>query len=421
MERRTWVAAGGSATDTGGSKLNTLALITHGYPSKACPTRFTFVREFARAVARQGVRVSVICPWPVHLPRRGGAPVEECEKLANGSELRVFRPAFASASQVRFGKWNSAALGQWSFEAAVRSALRRSTCPMPDALYGHFLYHGGAAAAAIGRSLQRPAFVMIGEGALETATPFGEERLRRDFDGMAGVMTNSSVLAEMACHRLQVPRQDIAVFPNGVNREVFFRRNRQEMRRRFGLPEDRFLVICVAKQDRQKGPRRVGEAISDLAGVGGIFLGSGPEPPLGDNVLVSRAVPHEEVPEWLSAADVFALTSTFEGSCNAILEALACGLPVIASEGAFNDDILNDEVALRVDPLAVEDLRSAIVRVKDDEAARIRMGEAAERWSLGFDVDERARRVVAHMRSCAARTRPVVREDPGSTGQRNVR
>jgi glycosyltransferase involved in cell wall biosynthesis len=144
---------------------------------------------------------------------------------------------------------------------------------------------------------------------------------------------------------------------------------------------------------------RVGEAIRGLAGVKGIFLGKGPNPPQGDNIIVNQSVPHEQVPEWLSAADVFVLPSTFEGCCNAALEAMSCGLPVISSDGAFNDDILNQDVSFRTDPLDVPAIRQAVIRLRDDADLRVRMGLSALSWSEGFDADARARSILDFMKN----------------------
>ena len=83
--------------------------------------------------------------------------------------------------------------------------------------------------------------------------------------------------------------------------------------------------------------------------------------------------------------------------------AMACGLPVVASAGDFNDDILNADVSLRIDPLDVDAIRAAIATLRDDPDRRKRMGQVAQAWSLNFDVEQRAQRMLAFM---AARRNP---------------
>lgn len=374
--------------------MRSLVIITHGYPCNTNRISQPFTRAFAHSLARQGVKVTVIAPLAIHLAWRGGDPLYEVEVTANGEGVEVFRPRYLSVSDRQLWKWNTRQIALVSFSIAASHVLRRRVTPRPDALYGHFLYLGGAAAARIGEEMAIPAFIMVGDGELNSVEGFGIDRARRDLSSATGFFPNSSCLARMLLEQLGVSSARIGAFPNGVDHRVFHPRDRITMRRKFGLSEDSVLVICVGHQDAQKGPTRVGEAIKGLTGVSGVFLGSGPNPPVSDNIVFNQPVPHDEVPEWLSVADIFVLPSTFEGCCNSALEAMACGLPVISSVGAFNDDILNPEVSIRVDPLDVPAIRRAIIRLRDDVGLRVRMGEAALRWSKNFDVDARAQRII---------------------------
>ena len=60
------------------------------------------------------------------------------------------------------------------------------------------------------------------------------------------------------------------------------------MRRKFGLPLNRILIAFVGNFEQRKGALRVVEAIQDIKGVSGIFVGSGEEAPKGDNVIVFK-------------------------------------------------------------------------------------------------------------------------------------
>jgi len=386
--------------------MRTLGIITHGFPSGLDPTAYSFVKELASAVARQGTRVLVIAPMPVHRVNRRLAPRYSVEAVGQNEVLEVYRPAYVSAKAVPILSFNTRQLGFATFCSAVRRVLKDRGTNRPDALYGHFLYLGGAAAVRLGEKMGIPAFPMVGDGMLCSMTPFGVERARRHLKGARAFMTNSSSLASLLQERLGVSPDGIGVFPNGVDHGLFFPRDKEAMRARLGLPEDRFLVICVAKQDLQKGPARVGEAIRGLRGVSGIFLGNGPNPPKADNIVFNQPVPHHQVPKWLSAADLLVLPSTYEGCCNAILEAMACGLPVVSSIGDFNDDILNPEVSIRVDPMDVEAIRRSIEHLRDHPGDRRRMAEAASRWSSRFDVDARARDILAFITRQVAKNRP---------------
>jgi glycosyltransferase involved in cell wall biosynthesis len=377
--------------------MKSLVIITHGYPCNTNPISQTFTREFAHAVARQGVKVTVIAPLALHLAWRGKDPLKDVELTDNGFGINVFRPRYLSASRLQVLKWNTCLIGLESFCMAVGHVLRHMVVPRPDALYGHFLYLGGATATRLGLEMGIPSFVMVGEGRLCSVEGFGFERALRHFADTTAFLPNSSCLARLLREKLGIGQERIGVFPNGINHRVFFPRDKMAMRKKLGLPLDRFLVVCVGHQDMQKGPVRVGKAISGLDRVSGIFLGAGPNPPQAENILFNEPVSHECVPEWLSAADVFVLPSTFEGCCNSALEAMSCGLPVISSIGEFNDDILNEEVSIRVDPYDVTGIRAGIVKLRDDPERRLRMSSAAIKWSGNFDSDLRANRMLAFM------------------------
>ena len=343
------------------------------------------------------MKVTVIAPLPIHVAWRSRDPEYATETVSDGLTIDVFYPRYISTSDRQLWKWNTVQIGFASFCNAARRVLKNHISSKPDALYGHFLYFGGAAAVRLGNEMGIPAFPMVGGGLLNTMDAFGVTRARSQFSSATAFITNSSCLARLLQQNLGVRQDNIGVFPNGIDHGVFYPRDKAAMRKKYGLPQDVFLVICVAFQDIQKGPVRVGEAIRGLAGVSGVFLGSGSNPPQAENIVFNKLVLHNQMPEWLSAADVFVLPSTYEGCCNAVLEAMSCGLPVISSVGAFNDDILNPEVSIRTDPLDVAAIRNAIIRLRDDKNLRFRMGRAALKWSEKFDVDLRARRILEFM------------------------
>lgn len=377
--------------------IESLVVIAYRYPCNLHPTWHVFVRQIAHSFARQGVDVTVICPLSVHRAWLGRDPFRSTEDAGDGATVTVFRPRFLSMSDKKIGRWSTFPLTVSGIRRAAKRVLRRHITKAPDALYGHFMYPAGAVAVSLGMEMAIPSFPAAGEISLDTVGPVGNTQARRELSRATAFIANSSHLARLMERDLGLEIDRVGVFPNGVNRRIFFPRDRSAMRRKYGLASDRLLVCFVGNFEPRKGPRRVAEAIRNMDGVAGVFLGDGPEPPVGQNVLLSRRVPHEQVPEILSACDVFALPTTDEGCCNGIVEAMACGLPVISSTGAFNDEILNNEVSIRVDPLDVSAIRAAIVHLRDKPGMRNEMSRAALDWSAGFDIDRRAEQILAFM------------------------
>jgi hypothetical protein len=142
------------------SRLQHIAVVSGNYPTCAHPNRGTFVRQFVEAVAREGVRCTVIYPWKLHewlRDRNGATPQSE----ASGG-VSVHRPLMVSTSNRRLGPFNTFAMTQASFQQAVWRTLHELP-EKPDAVYGHFLYSAGAAAVWAGTRLGRPSFVAVGE------------------------------------------------------------------------------------------------------------------------------------------------------------------------------------------------------------------------------------------------------------------
>src|SRR5439155_27155037 len=112
-------------------------------------------------------------------------------------------------------------------------------------------------------------------------------------------------------------------------------------------------------------------AAEQLQDVDVIFVGSGPEKITAGQCVGAR--PHEEIPVWMNASDVLCLPSLNEGLPNVALEAMACGLPVVASRvGGVREIVQEGENGSLVPPsdagaLAAA-LRAALARTWDREA-----------------------------------------------------
>lgn len=110
---------------------------------------------------------------------------------------------------------------------------------------------------------------------------------------------------------------------------------------------------------------------------------------LADTVRFAGAVPHDRMPELYAAADVFCLPSLYEGFPLAILEAMAAGLPVVATSVAGNPEAVEDGVHGRL--VEAEDaagLAVALLDLIEDEDARRRMGrQARQRVEEEFSIE----------------------------------
>jgi len=265
----------------------------------------------------------------------------------------------------------------------------------PDVLYGHFLYPSGAVVAKLRAKLKIPSVIAVGDDSVsEHLESFSQESCKKLFANIDGILAVSSKNKRDCENLLGIPEDKILMLPNGVDLSRFYPRDRVRMRLKFGLPLDRFIIAFTGHFNERKGPHRLIEAVSGLKGIGLVLAGEGPVEPGGDNVMFKGVLENAVLPELLSAADIFVLPTLMEGSCNAILEALACGLPVVTSRGEFNDDIVDDDVSIRVDPMDIREIRRAVVELSENHELRNRMSSAALSRMGQYDVNVRAKKIV---------------------------
>ena len=111
-------------------------------------------------------------------------------------------------------------------------------------------------------------------------------------------------------------------------------------------------------------------------------------------IIHKGEVEHDLLPLYLNCADVFVMPTQKEGCCNAIVEALAMGLPVISSDGAFNDDILDENNSIRINPNDIDAIAEAIKKLKEDNILRNKMVEYTLSRHTEYSIEGRAKRII---------------------------
>jgi len=188
--------------------------------------------------------------------------------------------------------------------------------------------------------------------------------------------------------RARIPPGKVLTIPNGVDLERF-RRPRGRFRRSQGIPADRLLVTTVGRLDAQKGLKYLLQAVPDvlLQHPKALFalVGDGPRREkleevcrrleIGPSVLFLGF--RSDVPDILADSDVFVLPSLWEGLANAMLEAMAAGVPVLVTDVEGARDVVTDgETGLLVqpgDPLA---LATGLNKLLGDRKLRTALGHA---------------------------------------------
>ena len=88
-----------------------------------------------------------------------------------------------------------------------------------------------------------------------------------------------------------------------------------------------------------------------------------------------------------------------EGCCNAIVEAMSCGLPVISSNLPFNWDVLDENNSILVDPKNVDAIADAIIKLRDDKNLREQMAASSLKKASALTIDQRASDIIHFIKS----------------------
>jgi teichuronic acid biosynthesis glycosyltransferase TuaC len=346
------------------------------FPNPRQPTLGVFIRERTRRVARHcDVIVAAPVSWfpfngLIRGPQWTGIPRSETQE-----GLRVYHPRFFCVP--RYGKW----LDGLCYAVSLLPFLTRLRGQFPfDLIDAHFAYPDGMAAVLLGRVLRRPVVVTLRGSIVRLAGyPLHRPQLRWVLRAAARVLSVSESLKQVAVD-LGVPAGKIRVIPNGVDEERFRPFDSIEARQTLGLPLDRTILLSVGGLNEGKGHHRIValmprllEARPDL-----LYVIVGGERPsdsvrsrldklidrhrLHDHVLLAGERVQAEIPLWLSAANLFCLATRSEGWANVLLEALACGCPVVSTRAGGNAEIIaNESLGILVPPTDDEALAAAVL------------------------------------------------------------
>jgi phosphatidylinositol alpha-1,6-mannosyltransferase len=121
---------------------------------------------------------------------------------------------------------------------------------------------------------------------------------------------------------------------------------------------------------------------------------------VSERVKFVGTVPYDEVVSYYRAADLFVLPTLYEGLPKVVLEAMACGLPVVTTRVSGNTDaVVDGETGVLVDPRSVEQLRDAMLSVLSDPGMMRRMSAKGRGRAEEMFTWERAAREVSQVYS----------------------
>ena len=268
----------------------------------------------------------------------------------------------------------------------ARVLLPHVRATRPDLLLGYWVYPDGFSAVRIGRVLGVPAIVgAIGSDLRTRDDPFTIRLVAKTLKEAGAVITVSGELRRKAIE-MGAPPENVTAILNGCDVTVFHPGDRAEARRQVGCNATGELIVYAGNLIESKG---LGELMAAFIGLAKTrpqvrlaILGKGiydqtlaaraGEAGLRDRVILPGGQDAAAVATWMRAADVFCLPSYSEGCPNVVVEALACGRPVVATNVGGIPELVDERCGILVEPRQSEPLRAALeaalVRRWDEEA-----------------------------------------------------
>lgn len=339
------------------------------FPTETEPHKGVFVaRRAARLSHLADVRALHPLPWfPVLRPRAKN----QAGEFANLQILRRRMFYLPGALKRLDSRWLARCitpvLEQWYKESGL------------DLVDAHFGYPEGVGAVMAARRLGLPVFItMRGNEQRYLKQPVIRGQLVDALHACDGIIAVGATLRDAAVSA-GIDASKIEVIPNAVDRGQFSPGDKCAARAALGLPEESPVIVSVGQLVSGKGHHVLIQAMHELrrqhpdvvlAIIGGpAYERDYPRKlrSLVDSLDLSVTVRFEgnqspaTVAQWLQAADVFSLCTEREGCCNAVLEAVACGLPVVTTPAGDNAVyVQDDENGYLVEPGDANALGSAI-------------------------------------------------------------
>jgi glycosyltransferase involved in cell wall biosynthesis len=216
------------------------------------------------------------------------------------------------------------------------------------------------------------------------------------------IIANSEQVVEAASKQLGLPKEKFVLNYSTVDLKEIrpaTREEREAARKKYGVPMDAFVIANAGRLVEQKAQRYLIEAFAQMqegsTQDSRLFMfGEGARrgeleeqvvsAGLAGKAFLPGAVPIKDI---IAIADVFTLPSLWEGMSLVLLEAMAGGLPIVASDVSGSRELIHESNGFLVPPKDVAALAGALAKLRDDSALRQRLGSASREEVKKYSVE----------------------------------
>ena len=309
-------------------------VVTSQFPIRGEPTRGRPIVQTVQQLAELAT-VRVISPIAVY-PRwaRPGSYMAHAPGAPAGLEDEVEYPSYAALPGL------TRPLNGWLCGRAIGDALTRFR---PDVVLSYWLYPDAYGAMLAARRAGVPLIAGARGSDIRVRDAISRRLTGQVVREARRLLVVSEDLGRLAVQRYGADADRVRVISNGCDAATFHLGDRAQARRALGIAPDAELMLYVGRLVAEKGLRELFAAFRQLATqrpkLQLALVGGGPMQAELDalaaaqsNVRLAGALGPAAVAQWMVAADLVTLPSYSEGHPNVLVEALACGRPVVATD-----------------------------------------------------------------------------------------
>jgi teichuronic acid biosynthesis glycosyltransferase TuaC len=267
-----------------------------------------------------------------------------------------------------------------------------------DLIHAHFIWPWGYIGVKLKEKKFEVPVIITGHGYDVYDLPF---RNNRYFEMVREILNSANRIITVShsnfkfIKKLEI-KTKTEVIPNGFNSKLFYPIDSRNCKEVLGLPVNKRIILTVGHLRKVKGHEYLIEAMKKIVKKRGdilcIIVGDGSlrgklekqikKLNLGDYVKLVGAKPHDEIPYWMNACDIFVLPSLSEGNPTVMFEVLACGKPFVGTKvGGIPEIITSEDYGLLCEPANPEDLAENILVALEKEWDSEKIRKYAEQFS----------------------------------------
>ncbi len=358
-----------------------------------------FLDNVVKRFVDKGIKCKVIAPQSsfAYFVKRKNRRPREYERISpNGIPYKIYSPLYTVFPTNKIGRLCLSDWSKYSFLRAIRKTYKQKGMKA-DLVYAHFL-QAGIPAVMLAQELGVPSYIANGEAdTIDSVKHISRKLIRQTLNNVTGIISVSTKckneIKELCQNDKKIMNKTV-VLPNAADSDKFYKMDKTKCRNELGFPKDKFIIVFTGSFIERKGVQKVAKAVNEIDDVYAIFIGTGPDEPKCRNILFKGRVKNEELSKYLNAADVFVLPTLAEGCSNAIVEALACGLPIISSNRAFNLDILDESCSILIDPESQNAVTGTIELLKRDSILLKKMAVGSAKKAKHLTLEKRVEKII---------------------------